>query len=365
MRAALLTEVGRPLEIVDDIEIGEPGHGEVRVAVQHCGLCHSDVSQMDGVHPAGLPSILGHEASGIVERVGPGVTSLAEGDHVVLSPVASCGRCYWCLRGEFEICVNSIAIAAGMHPDGTTRLSRRGQVVYRGVGLAALAELAIVGETGAAKIPKDVPLDVACVIGCAVQTGVGAALYSGGVKPGDTVLVMGAGGIGVSIVQGARVAGATRIIVSDPVEARREQAMHFGATDVIDPGSENVATYCHSVTEVGVDLAFDAVGSAALAATGMEATRNGGTTVIVGAAPLDDVLPVHLVASMFSEKKIVGSLLGGCHGPRDIPRFVEMWQRGLLDLDAMVTSRRPLLDINEAVADMKAGRGIRTVLSIS
>ncbi|HKY14043.1 MAG TPA: zinc-binding dehydrogenase [Microthrixaceae bacterium] len=365
IRAALLTRIGGPLEYVDDVEIGDPGPGEVRVAVHSCGLCHSDVSQVDGVHPVGLPVILGHEAAGVVIEVGVGVMSLQEGDHVVLSPVSSCGRCAYCLRGEFQICVNSLAIAMAMHPDGTTRLSRGGEIVYRGVGLAAMAEQVIVAESGAVKVPSEVPLDVACVIGCAVQTGVGAAINTAKVAPGDTVLVMGAGGIGVSIVQGAKVAGASRIIVSDPIEERREWAMSFGATDVVDPTVDDVATRCRSLTEIGVDHAFDAVGHSALVECGINATRSGGTTVMVGAAPIDHMASVSLVGAMYGEKKLVGSLLGGCWAPRDIPKLVELWQQGQIDVDSMVTARRPLAEVNEAIADMKAGRGIRTVLRIA
>jgi Zn-dependent alcohol dehydrogenase len=298
-------------------------------------------------------------------EVGSPTSQFSVGDHVVVSPVASCGRCAYCRRGEFQICVDSLALAFAMHPDGTTRLSRGGEIVYRGVGLGAMAEQVIVAESAAATIPAELPLDVACVIGCAVQTGVGAVLNQSGVAPGDSVLVMGAGGIGVSIVQGARIAGATRIIVSDPVEERRERAMSFGATEVVDPTHQDVVARCHELTEVGVDVAFDAVGHAQLVECGIGATRNGGTTMIVGAAPIDHVVGVSLVGAMYGEKKLRGSLLGGCHAPRDIPRLVELWQRGLLDLESMVTARRPLDEVNLAVEDMRAGRGIRTVMSMA
>ena len=198
-----------------------------------------------------------------VEALGPGVTSLAVGDHVVLSPCAPCGHCPWCIRGEWALCTNGDALITASHPDGGTRLSRNGEVVYRGLAVAAFAEHVIIQETGAVKIPEDVPLDVACVVGCAVQTGVGAVLNTAKVGEGDTVLVMGLGGVGLSVVQGARLAGASRIIVSDPVAARREQALAFGATDAIDPTTDDVVTACHDLTEhnIGVDFAFDAAGS--------------------------------------------------------------------------------------------------------
>jgi len=365
MRAALMETGATELLVVDDVEIGEPEIGEVRVAVHFCGLCHSDVSQLDGIHPAMTPSILGHEAAGIVDLVGPGVTTLAVGDHVILSPVSSCGHCYYCVRGRFGICVNSAAIAFGTHPDGLTRLSRHGETVYRGVGLGAMAEHVIIAEQGAIKVDDDLPLDVVCVAGCAVQTGVGAVINTAEVEAGATVLVMGAGGIGVSIVQGARLAGAARIIVSEPNAERREWAQRFGASDVIDPNEVDVMATVMSMTGVGVDYAFDAVGHSALVETGMASTCAGGTTVMVGAAPLEHAASVNIVGAMFTEKRLIGSLLGSCHAPRDLPRIVNWYRSGQLDLDAMVTARRDLSGVNDAIDDMRAGRGIRTVLAIS
>lgn len=364
MRAALLEPGATTLRMVDDVDLDAVGLGEVRVAVHWCGLCHSDVSQVKGVHPAMTPSVLGHEAAGEVVEIGPGVTTLKVGDHVVLSPLAACGVCHYCVRGEHSICVNSVAIALGMSPDGTTRLSRDGAVVYRGLGLAAMSEYVVVPQAAAVAIDHDVPLDLACVIGCAVQTGVGAAIYSGGVRPGDSVLVMGAGGIGMSILAGAAAAGATRLILSDPVAERRELALAFGATDLIDPTAADVISEVQRLTGVGVDVAFDAVGAATLVETGMRATRSGGTTVMVGAPGAEEMASVGVAEAMFTQKRLVGSLLGGCHAPRDFPMLIDLWRRGRLPLEKMVTARRPLTEVNEAIEDMLAGRGIRTVLKI-
>jgi S-(hydroxymethyl)glutathione dehydrogenase/alcohol dehydrogenase len=337
----------------------------VRVRVVACGVCHSDVSLVRGTFPAMGPTVCGHEAAGVVVELGPGVRSLAVGDHVVLSPNPSCGRCAYCAKGLFSVCPDSMSIATSMLPDGTTRLSRSGETVFRGLGLAAWAEQVVVPEQGAIRIDPDVPLDVACVIGCAVQTGVGAAINTVSIQPGDSVLVLGAGGIGVSIVQGAAISGASRIIVSDPSESRREQALRFGATHVLDPTTTDVVATTSELTGIGADVAFDAVGSSALISTAMEATRNGGTTVMVGAAPVDDQFSMVPALAMFTEKRLVGSLLGSCWAPRDIPRLVELWRAGRLDLDAMVTARRPLDEVNEAIEDLEAGRGLRTVLMIS
>jgi len=365
MRAALLEGVGK-LGVVDDVDIAEPGPGQVRVAVKNCGICHSDLSVVKGSFPSPTPIVLGHEAAGIVERVGEGVTHLAEGDHVVLTPCPPCGQCYWCVRSQAALCVNSNNVLTNTFADGSTGLARKGEIVYRGLGVAGFAEKVLTQATGAVMIPPDVPLEVACVIGCAVQTGVGAALNTAGVEPGSTVLVMGAGGIGLSITQGARIAGASRIVVSDPVEERRAAAVRFGATDTIDPRAEDAAECSRELTGgIGVDYAFDAVGSAALLEQGISATRNGGTTVIVGAVPVDQPLTISPITVFgVQEKKLVGCILGSCNSLYDIPRMVGLWQSGRLDLEGLITSRRPLAEINEAMEDLTASRGIRTVLEI-
>ena len=365
MRAALLEEQSKPLNLVDDFEVIDPGPGQVRVQVKHCGICHSDLGIIDAENPAvGLPVVLGHEAAGVVESVGAGVASVAPGDRVVLTPCPPCGGCYWCVRGQHALCVNSDAILTSTFADGSTGLSRGGQRIFRGVGVGAFADQVITQENGAVKIPDDVPTEIACVIGCAVQTGVGAALNTAGIEEGATVLVLGAGGIGLSIVQGARLAGAARILVSDPVSERREVAGRMGATDGIDPTADDVIARCQSLTNgIGVDYAFDAVGSAALLTTGLQATRKGGTTVVVGAVPIDQPLSISPVALFgVQEKKLVGCILGSCNSLRDVPRFIALWRAGKLDLDSMISSKRPLARINEALDDVRAARGVRHVL---
>ncbi|HVN83544.1 MAG TPA: Zn-dependent alcohol dehydrogenase [Candidatus Binatia bacterium] len=365
MKAALLKAPGQPIR-VRDIAIADPGPGQVRVRVHHCGVCHSDLSIVDGTFPSPLPIVLGHEAAGVVDAVGAGVADLHAGDRVVLTPCPPCGTCYWCIRGEPTVCINAGAIQTNTFPDGSTGLSLDGQIVYRGVGLGAFGECVVSPATGAVKIPGDVPLDVACVIGCAVQTGVGAVLNTARVEEGATVLVMGAGGIGLSIVQGARLAGAARIIVSDPVAERRAGAKRFGATDLIDPTNDDVLARVMHLTGVGVDYAFDAVGRAALIQVGLAATRTGGTTVCVGAPPMEDVVSIAMPALfVVNEKKLLGCALGSSNSLREIPRLIALYQAGRLDLEGLITARRPLEEINEAMADLKAGRGIRTVLSIA
>ncbi len=365
MKAAVLEAPGKPLCIATDIDIRDPGPGQVRVRVRHCGICHSDLSLVDGAFPGPVPIVLGHEAAGTIDAVGANVAGLAPGDPVVLTPVPPCGRCYWCVRGEASLCVDAIGILTNTFADGSTGLSRGEETVYRGLNVAGFAEYTVVAATAAVKIPEDVPLEVACVIGCAVQTGVGAVFNTARVVEGATVLVLGLGGIGLSVVQGARVAGASRIIVSDPVPERRDAAKAFGASDLLDPTSEDVAARAREITEVGVDYAFETAGLAALVQEGMTAARNGGTIVCVGAPPIDQSIEI-APAALFtvSEKKLLGCVLGSSNSLREIPRLIALWQAGRLDLEALVTARRPLAEINRALDDLRASRGIRTTLTI-
>jgi Zn-dependent alcohol dehydrogenase len=351
MRAAILQTPGEPFVIADDVDIEDPRAGEVRVRVSHCGVCHSDLSMVNGSFPGLTPVILGHEAAGTVDAVGPGVTALAPGDKVVLTPTPSCGECYWCVRDEHSLCANSSAIVLSAFPDGSTRLSRRGETVYRGVGVGAFAEFVITQVSG--------------VIGCAMQTGVGAVLNTAGVAPGDTVLVAGLGGIGLAAVQGARIAGATTIIASDPVPERRDHARRLGATEVIDPATEDLVAAVMARTGVGVDHAFECAGRASLISTLLDACRGGGTTTCVGAPALDEAIVID-PAVMFtaSGKRLLGCLLGSVNSRREIPRLLDLWRRGLLDLESMITNRGTLEDIDAAFADLAAGRGVRTVLAL-
>ena len=362
MRAALLEKHQQPLVIVKDIEIEDPGPREVVVKMSHCGICHSDLTMID--LPAGeqLPCVYGHEAAGIIEEVGSAVTRLSKGDKVMLTPLPSCGTCYYCVRSEFSLCLEGQSFITGLRPDGTSPLSQKGARVFQGFGLGGWGEYAVVSESRAIKVPDDTPLEVACVIGCAVQTGVGAVLNTAKVEEGATVLVMGLGGIGISIVQGARLANASRIIVSDPVAERRDYAANFGATDILDPNEQDIVARTIELTGgIGVDYAFDGAGHSQLISDGLAASRLGGTTVMVGAAitALELPIPAMLVTQ---EKKLIGSLLGSCNGHRDVPRFLALWRKGALDLESMITSRRPIEDVNLGLDDMRASRGLRTVL---
>ncbi len=366
MTAAVLEASKQKFSLSDNVEIIDPRAGEVRVRVKHCGVCHSDLSVADGVFATEQPIILGHEAAGTVDAVGPGVTHLAPGDSVVLSPAPPCGHCYYCQRDEQSLCVDSISLMTHALPSGDTGLSRDGAPVLRGVGVGAFAEYAITTTHGAVKVPADVPLDVACVIGCAMQTGVGAVFNIARMEPGATALIMGLGGIGLAAVQGAVLAGASRLIVSDPIAERRELAGSFGATHLLDPKHDDVVACVRELTGgIGVDYAFETAGVGALLQLGHDAIRNGGTLVCVGAPPLDATLKIEPAALFVtSQKRILGCLLGGSNSPYEIPRLIGLWRTGRLNLEAMITRRRPLAEIAHAFDDLRQGIGVRTVLNI-
>lgn len=366
MRAAILEQTNQPIKIYDDVDIIDPRVGEVRVNVKYCGLCHSDLGFVDGKMPLAGHIILGHEASGIVDAIGPGVTNLQPGDHVVLTPAPPCGECYYCQRNEHSLCDNAMGIMTSTLPDGETGLARNGEPILRGCGVGGLAEYVITPSTGAIKIDPDIPLDVVCVIGCALQTGVGAVLNTAKVEAGATVVIMGLGGVGMATIQGARIAGASTIVVSDPVAERREAAKSFGATHTVDPVSEDLHAICQELTSgIGMDYAFETAGKAILIEQGIALTRMGGTTICVGAPALDEGITLpNVVLFAATEKKLCGCLLGSSNSIYEIPRLIRLWKQGLLEMEDMITSRRPLAEINEGFDDLANSRGIRTVIEI-
>lgn len=366
MKAAVLEKVGEPLKIYHDVAINEPREDEVRVNIKNCGVCHSDLSVANGALPLFGTVILGHEAAGVIEKVGNSVKHLQVGDHVVLTIAPSCGDCYFCLRGDFSLCQKATGTQSFALSDGSSALSRNGEKIYHGFGVAAFAEQVVISARAAIKIEKDIPFELACLTGCALQTGVGAVLNTAKVESGATVLIMGLGGVGLASVQAARIAGASIILASDPVAERREMALKLGATHVINPLEKKVEKECRKLTHaIGMDYAFETAGMTTLVETGINCIRPGGMTVAVGAAPLDQSVSInHFTLFSSAEKKLCGCMLGSCNSLTDIPKLIQLWRDGQLNLKDMVTSIRPLEEINKGFEDMKNGIGIRTVMKI-
>ena len=365
MKAALLETAAADPVIVEDLICSGPPAGYVKVQVSHCGICHSDLTMIES-DVSTVPMVLGHEAAGIVTEVGTGVRSLSEGDSVLLSPIGPCDHCYHCVRGETVLCKDASSMFTGLLPDGTSPFSWQDKIVFRGLGVGGFAAETVVRESAAVKIPEGVPRNIAAVMGCAVQTGVGAVLNTAKMEPGATALIMGLGGIGMSVLLGTKVAGASRVIVSDPIAERREMALKLGATDALDPASEDIDAVVRETTKgIGVDYSFDAVGNADLISTGMNACRSGGLTLIVGAPPGDQDLTIPVIVSwMITEKKLAGCLYGSSDSRREVPRLLDLYSTGRLDLESLITSRRPIEEISSGLADMREGKGVRTIMEL-
>ena len=365
MRAALLTDPASPLEMVDDLELADPRPGEVCVAVSHSGICHSDLTIIEGGYL--FPAVLGHEAAGVVAAVGDGVGHVCEGDRVMITPLAPCGHCEGCARQQASRCPQAMSFVAGTRPDSTSPFSRAGRLVHRGLGVGAFAQQTVVPASGVVRLDDNIPLEVACLIGCAVQTGVGAVLNTAKVERGSTVVVTGLGGVGISAVQGARIAGAAHIIASDPVESRQQAALRLGATDAVGgDAAELRAAVADATGGQGADYAFETAGVADLVRLGLEVTGAGGTTVVVGAPPPEHTVDIGSVTVfMIQQKRLIGSLLGDCWPNRDIPRLVALWQRGDLDLKSMITHRIHLDAVNEGFDRLRSAQGVRTVVEVT
>ncbi len=360
MRAAILEEYGKPLTVAD-VDLAAPQEGEVLVAIKATGVCHSDLSIQQGKLPYPTPCVIGHEAAGVVEEVGAGVHSVAPGDHVVVMWTPMCGRCYFCVRGQTYLCEAGQAL--GLMDDGTSRLSRDGQLLFHGVNAATFAEQAILREYAVVKIPEDIPFDVAAVVGCGVLTGVGAALHTADVQPGESVVVLGCGGVGINVIQGARLVGADPIIAIDTMASKLEMAKRFGATHTVDAGSQDGAIEVLNLTEGrGADAAFEVVGHPALQRQIFDMTRRGGRAVMVGVAALGDEVSLPSAFLTLGEKHVFGCYYGSCDPKRDIPRFLKLWQAGKLDFEGLISKKAGLDDVNTAFEDMEAGTVIRTVL---
>lgn len=358
MKAAVLHQAKTPLAI-EDIRIDKPGPREVLIRTVACGVCRSDLHFVDGAFPHPMPTVPGHEAAGVVEAVGEGVMSVKPGDHVITFFTVFCGTCEFCTSGRPSLCVNP---ATRRGKDEAPRLSLGdGTPLAPFLNLSAYAEQMLVHENACVAISKDMPLGRAALLGCAVITGAGAIFNDSKVKPGEYVAVIGAGGIGLSAINAAKIAGAGRIIAIDPVPEKRELARKMGATDVADPTDETLVKSLMKLTDGGVHYAIEAVGRPQTAELAWNILRRGGTATILGM--ISPGQSVSIAGPTFlTGKKLQGSLLGSTQFPIDMPRLVQMYLDGKLDLDTMVAEEIPLSGVNDALEKLRQGSTVRSVI---
>lgn len=357
MKAAVLTGYNEPL-VVEDITLGELGPNSVHVHIDASGVCHSDLSAYKGKVPMGVPLILGHEGSGTVLAVGSDVQRLKPGDKVIASFVPACGDCFFCLHDQSQLCDGMGAATMdvkGTRPDG-------GEIRAM-TGLGTFAEEMMIDAGMAVKVETDVPAEQLALIGCGVTTGVGAALNTAQVTPGSTVTVIGCGGVGQSVVQGARIAGASRIFAVDPVELKRKTAEQFGATDLIDPADGDAVQQIKELTEGrGTDFSFEVIGLPETILQAYNVARRGGTAVVVGMPAFDATVTFPAMGLFYENKRLLGSMYGSAQVRRDFPRLVRLVETGRLDLGSMVSRHIHLDDVNDAFRAMEAGEVIRSVI---
>jgi S-(hydroxymethyl)glutathione dehydrogenase/alcohol dehydrogenase len=364
VRAAVAWEKGKPLEI-EQIDLAGPRQGEALVRLAATGVCHTDAYTLSGRDPEGLfPAVLGHEGAGVVEEVGPGVTSLAPGDHVIPLYTPECRNCKFCLSGKTNLCITLRATQGrGVMPDGTSRLSQGGRSIHHYMGTSTFAECCVLPEIALAVIRKDAPLDKVCLLGCGITTGIGAVLNTARVEPGSSVAVFGLGGVGLSVVQGAVMAGAERIIGVDANPAKFELARQLGATDCLDPrGLSDVAAAIVELTGGGVDYSFECVGNVDLMGVALACTHRGwGQAIVIGVAGAGEEIharPFLLVTG----RSWRGSAFGGVRGRTELPRYVDRYMAGRIKIDELVSRVLPLEQINRAFELMHEGEVIRSVI---
>lgn len=363
MKAAVLYEINKPL-VIENVDLDSPKAYEVKVKIAAAGVCRSDLHFMRGEAAIPLPAVLGHEGSAVVTAVGELVTRVAPGDHVILSFVPFCGFCKSCLSGRANICDTHLATGPNMF-DGTRRLHSRGQDLAHMGKVACFAEEAIVPETGVVRIDNDFPLPQAALIGCSVTTGVGSVLFNAKVEPGSTVAVIGCGGVGLNVLQGARLAGASKIIAVDVSDAALEFATRFGATDTVNAQARDPLKALRELTNGGVDYAFESFGSSETISLAFDASRKGGTAIIVGLAPIGDFAGIDPVALVRQEKTLKGSYYGTSRPAIDFERMIRLYKEGRVDVDGLITRTYQLDQINEAYEELARGVVGRGIISFS
>ena len=359
MKAAVLVEAGKPL-VIEDVIISKPGPHEVLIRTAACGLCHSDLHFIEGSYPHPLPAIPGHEAAGIVEAIGSEVRTVAVGDAVVSCLSAYCGHCEFCVTGRMSLCLGADTRRLGEDAPRITRPD--GTPVAQMLNLSAFAEQMLIHEHACVKIDPDMPLDRAAIIGCAVTTGAGTIFNACKVTPGETVAVVGCGGVGLATINAAKIAGAGRIIAADPIPEKRELAMKLGATDVVDAMAPDAAGQIIEMTKGGVDHAIEAVGRPASGDLAVGSLKRGGMATILGMMPLNHKVGLSAM-DLLSGKKLQGAIMGNNRFPVDIPRLVDFYLRGMLDLDSIIAETIPLEQINDGFEKMKKGDAARSVIT--
>ena len=358
MKAAVLIEAGKPL-VIEQVNISNPGPHEVLIRTAACGLCHSDLHFIEGAYPHPLPAIPGHEAAGIVEAVGSEVRTVKVGDAVITCLSAFCGHCEYCVTGRMSLCLGG---DTRRRPGDAPRLTRPdGSPMAQMLNLSAYAEMMLIHEHACVAINPEMPLPQASVIGCAVTTGAGTIFNACKLIPGETVAVIGCGGVGLATINAAKIAGAGRIIAADPIPEKRALAMKLGATDVVDAMADDAAKQIQELTKGGVDHAIEAVGRPASGELAVKSLKRGGTATILGMMPLQHSVGLSAM-DLLSGKKLQGSIMGGNRFPVDIPRLVDFYMQGLLDLDSIISETIPLERINEGFDQMKRGDAARSVI---
>ena len=353
----MLFEAKKPLEICN-VSIDNPGSREVLIRTVACGVCRSDLHMIDGAYPTPMPAIPGHEAAGIVEAVGAEVRTVKVGDAVVTCLSAFCGHCEFCVTGRMSLCVSTET----RRPKGSPpRLSLDGQPINQMLNLSAYAEMMLVHEHACVAINPEMPLDRAALLGCAVTTGAGAIFNSSNVTPGETVCVVGCGGIGLAAVNAAKIAGAGKIIALDPVAEKRALAEKLGATHSYDSSRDDTIAEVIELTNGGVHHSIEAVGREASAQTAVKVLRRGGTATILGMMPIGSTVGLSAF-DLLGSKKLQGALMGSNRFPVDIPRLVDFYMRGLLDLDTIIAERMPIERINHALDELRTGDAARSVI---
>ncbi|RJQ65624.1 MAG: Zn-dependent alcohol dehydrogenase [Desulfobacteraceae bacterium] len=362
-RAAILFEAGKELEI-HEIDVSEPQEGEVLVRMFAGGVCHSDLHIINGHLMAPLPTVLGHEGSGIVEKIGPGVTSLKPGDPVIPIWRLSCGHCDYCSAGRPALCPEGTQIRmTGRFMDGSTRFSLDGLELKHFAGVSCFSEYSVMPERQALKIPSDFPLETATLLGCGVITGVGAVFNCAQVKPGSSVAVYGAGGIGLNVIQGAAIAGAEKIIAVDLLPNKLEFAKQFGATHTVNASEDNPVERIKELTGGGADYAFEAVGYPQILRQAYDSLRKRGMAVGVGVTPMDAEVSVPIMTLVFEEKILTGSVYGSSRPWIDIPKLIALYKAGKLKLDELLSRKYPFAKIKEAFRALERGEVARSIVT--